>query len=122
MGHMLGDNCPHAGASTSLLFQGALMRLRIPVGLTLLTFLFACSDRSAPLAPDAVASDKSPAISASVASRIAELRRLVAPFHQFEKARAAGWSAQITPCLVAADLPSQPGAGAMGFHYGRPEF
>jgi len=98
------------------------MRLRIPIGLTLLTLLYACSDRSAPLAPDAVASDKSPAISASVASRIAELRRLVAPFHQFEKATAAGWSAQITPCLVAADLPSQPGAGAMGFHYGRPEF
>ncbi len=98
------------------------MRGRIPLGLTLLTLLFACSDRSAPLAPNGTSSDKSPTISASVASQIAELRRLVAPFHQFDKAVAAGWAAQITPCLVAADLPSQPGAGAMGFHYGKPAF
>jgi hypothetical protein len=59
---------------------------------------------------------------AAAASQIAQLRRLVAPFHNFQKARAAGWSAQITPCLVAADLPSQPGAGAMGFHYGKLAF
>jgi len=100
------------------------MRTRIPTGLTLLTLLFACSsDRSAPLAPDGAASDNSPAISESAtASQIARLRRLVAPFHNFDKAKAAGWSVQITPCLVAADLPSQPGAGAMGFHYGKPAF
>jgi hypothetical protein len=95
------------------------MRARIPITLGLVTVLVACSDRATPLAPNGAGSDNPPAISASVASRIAELRRLVAPFHQFEKARAAGWSAQITPCLVDADLPSQPGAGAMGFHYGK---
>ena len=95
------------------------MRARIPVTLGLVTILIACSDRSAPLAPNGAASDNTPTISASVASRIAQLRRLVAPFHDFDKAKAAGWSVQITPCLVAADLPSQPGAGAMGFHYGR---
>ena len=98
------------------------MRARLPIRLTLLTLLFACSDRSAPLAPNGAASDKSPTISASTASQIAQHRRLVAPFHDFDKAVAAGWSAQITPCLVAADLPSQPGAGAMGFHYGKVAF
>ena len=100
------------------------MRGRIPIGVTLLTLLFACSgDRSAPLAPNGAASENSPTISASTAAaRSRELRRLVAPFHNFDKAVAAGWSAQITPCLVAADLPSQPGAGAMGFHYGKLAF
>ena len=100
------------------------MRTRIPIGVTLLTLLFACSgDRSAPLAPNGAASENSPTISASTAaSQIARLRQLVAPFHNFDKAVAAGWSAQITPCLVAADLPSQPGAGAMGFHYGKLAF
>jgi hypothetical protein len=99
------------------------MRTRLPVGLILFTLIFACSDRSAPLSPDGAASGKSPTISAAAtASQIAQLRRLVAPFHDFDKAVAAGWSAQITPCLVDADLPSQPGAGAMGFHYGRPAF
>ena len=34
----------------------------------------------------------------------------------------AGWSAPITPCLMAADLPSQPGSGAMGFHWGNLAF
>jgi hypothetical protein len=57
-----------------------------------------------------------------VASRIAQLRRLVAPFHDFETATRAGWSARITPCLVSGDLPSTPGAGAMGFHYGKVSF
>jgi hypothetical protein len=99
------------------------MRARLTVGLALGTLLLSCSDRSAPLAPNGVASDKPLTISAAAAaSQIAQLRRVVAPFHDFEKARAAGWAAQITPCLVAADLPSQPGAGAMGFHYGNLAF
>jgi hypothetical protein len=98
------------------------MRTRLTVGLGLLTLL-GCSDHSAPLAPNGTAADKPLTISeAAVASQIAQLRRLVAPFHDFEKAKAAGWATQITPCLVAADLPSQPGAGAMGFHYGNLDF
>ena len=92
------------------------MRTRLPVGLTLLPLIFACSDRTAPLAPDGAASDKSPTISASTASQIAQLRRLVAPFHDFNQAVAAGWSVQITPCL------EEPGQGAMGFHYGKLAF
>jgi hypothetical protein len=98
------------------------MRTRVPLSLALVTILVACGDRSTPLDPNGATSDNSPAISASVASQIAQLRRLVAPFHNFQTAVDAGWSAPITPCLVAADLPSQPGAGAMGFHYGKVAF
>lgn len=99
------------------------MRSRFPLGLTLVTLLLACSDRPVPLAPNGTVADQSVPLSASsTASRIAQLRRLVAPFHDFNKAVAAGWSAQITPCLVDTDLPSQPGVGAMGFHYGNPSY
>ena len=69
------------------------MRARVPIRLTLLTLLFACSsDRPAPLAPNGAASDNSPTISASAtASQIARLRQLVAPFHDFDTAvRPAG--------------------------------
>ena len=96
------------------------MRSRFSLSLTLVTLLLACSDRPVPLAPNGTVADQSVPMSASAtASQIARLRRLVAPFHDFNKAVAAGWSAQITPCLVDADLPSQPGTGAMGFHYGK---
>ncbi len=54
--------------------------------------------------------DKSPA---SVQRDLAALRRATAPFLKFEKAKHAGWSAQITPCM------SDPVAGGMGFHYGK---
>ncbi|MEO8910247.1 MAG: hypothetical protein ABI408_08470 [Gemmatimonadaceae bacterium] len=43
---------------------------------------------------------------------LAELRRVTAPFHSFDKATAAGWSAKITACM------SDPALGGMGFHYG----
>ena len=92
------------------------MRARIPIAFTLAAILLACEDHPATLAPDA--SPAAVAISASTASQIAALRRLVAPFHDFETASHAGWSTPITPCLVAGDLPSTPGTGAMGFHFG----
>lgn len=50
---------------------------------------------------------------ASVRSDLALLRRVTAPFHEFDEATEAGWSAQITPCMV-----DPGGAGGMGFHYG----
>ena len=50
---------------------------------------------------------------ASVEKDLATLRRVTAPFHNFDKARRAGWSAQITPCMT-----DPGGAGGMGFHYG----
>src|SRR6267142_4409042 len=49
---------------------------------------------------------------ASVNKDLATLRRVTAPFHQFESASHAGWSAPITACMTD---PS--GAGGMGFHY-----
>jgi hypothetical protein len=93
------------------------MRARFALSLTLVTLLFACGDRQTALAPEGVLTDQSPAYaSAAAASQIAQLRRLVAPFHDFDAAVDAGWFAQITPCL------EEPGLGAMGFHYGKPEF
>jgi hypothetical protein len=94
------------------------MRARIPITLSLVTILLACEDHPGTLAPDGASAVEARAASASNASRIAQLRRLVARFHDFDAAVKAGWAAPITPCLVAADLPSQPGSGAMGLHYG----
>ena len=94
------------------------MRIRIPITLGLVAALLACEDHQA-LAPDGGATVALPATaSASEASEIAQLRRLVAPFHDFEAAVHAGWATPITPCFTSADLPSQPGTGAMGFHWG----
>lgn len=92
------------------------MPARIPFGLTLITLLLACGDRPAVLSPEGVSAEAPGVAGAAMASEIAELRRLVAPFHDFETAVDAGWSAQITPCLEA------PGLGAMGFHYGNLAF
>ena len=99
------------------------MRARVPVTLGLVTILFACQDHAGTLGPEEASSARAPAAASfSTASQIAQLRRLVAPFHDFETAKAAGWSAPITPCWVAADLPSQPGSGAMGFHWGNLDY
>jgi hypothetical protein len=93
------------------------MRARIPISLTLITLVLACEDRPGTLAPEGVSAAHAPATaSASTASQIAQLRRMVAPFHDFDAAADAGWSAQITPCLAA------PGLGTMGFHYGNLAF
>jgi hypothetical protein len=51
---------------------------------------------------------------AEVRRGLARLRATLAPFHRFEAARAAGYDAQITPCMEL------PGTGGMGFHYGNP--
>jgi hypothetical protein len=45
---------------------------------------------------------------------LASLRGVLAPFHRFEAAHAAGYDAQITPCMEL------PGTGGMGFHCGDP--
>jgi hypothetical protein len=88
------------------------MRARIPITLSLVTILLACEDRPGTLAPEGASAVEARAASASAASQIAQLRRLVARFHDFDAAVHAGWATQITPCLEA------PGLGAMGFHYG----
>lgn len=48
---------------------------------------------------------------ADVNQDLATLRRVTAAFHDFDAGSAAGWSAQITPCMESPD-------GGMGFHYG----
>jgi hypothetical protein len=88
------------------------MRARVPITLSLVTILLACEDHPGTLAPEGASALEARAASASTASQIAQLRRLVAPFHDFDAAVHAGWATQITPCLEA------PGLGAMGFHYG----
>jgi hypothetical protein len=47
--------------------------------------------------------------------RLAELRRLTAPLHNFEKALDAGWDNELTPCWDHAE-------GAMGYHYANDEY
>ena len=95
------------------------MRARIPIMLGLVAALLACEDHQGTLAPDGAVAVATPATAnASDASQIARLRRLVAPFHNFDAAVRSGWSAAITPCFTSTDLPSQPGTGAMGFHWG----
>jgi hypothetical protein len=54
--------------------------------------------------------------SAAINQQLAALRRLTAPFHNFNKALAAGYTVQITSCLELPPL------GGMGFHYGDPDF
>lgn len=88
------------------------MRARIPITLSLITILLGCEDHPGTLAPEGAAAVEARAASASTESQIAQLRRLVARFHDFDAAVQAGWATQITPCLEA------PGLGAMGFHYG----
>lgn len=74
----------------------------------------------APLQADALSESflgkSHPDLSADQKQQLAQLRRLVAPFHNFEKAEDAGWNVQFTPCL------SHPTEGAMGYHYGNPAF
>lgn len=51
------------------------------------------------------------AATAASGPEVAQLRRLVAPYHTKAKAIDGGWNEQITGCLEL------PGVGGMGFHY-----
>lgn len=55
-------------------------------------------------------------LSPEVNEQLAQLRRLVAPFHDLAAAQAAGWSVPLTPCLENA------GVGAMGYHFANEAF
>lgn len=52
--------------------------------------------------------------SSAINQQLAALRGATAPFHNFDKADAAGYGVQLTPCLE--QLPD----GAQGIHYGNP--
>lgn len=51
------------------------------------------------------------AATAASGPEVAQLRRLVAPYHTVAKAIAGGWTTDITGCLEL------PGVGGMGHHY-----
>lgn len=68
------------------------------------------TETAARIQPQAAASQS---FGADVNKDLATLRQVTAPFHQFEKAAAAGWSTQITACMTDPN-----GTGGMGFHYG----
>jgi len=84
--------------------------------LAAIAFLGGCGGEQTPtptaptaqLRPQVLAS---PTQTAVVNQDLATLRQVTASFHNFDKAIAAGWAAQITPCMESA-------AGGMGFHYG----
>ncbi|HSA57739.1 MAG TPA: hypothetical protein VLE53_18640 [Gemmatimonadaceae bacterium] len=86
--------------------------------------LVACQD-----APTAVPGDEANAVlstangaatsaglSATHNAELAQLRRLVAHYHDLDRAMAAGYAVEVTPCLEL------PGVGGMGYHYGNPNF
>jgi len=60
--------------------------------------------------PDAAVATKG--LGADVERDLATLRQATASFHDSSTAKHAGWSAQITGCMV------DPTAGGMGYHYG----
>ena len=89
------------------------------VGLALLS---ACGGQQPPTAASADVRSRAAATPQSnqaipansgLGQELAIIRRVTAPFHDFDVARAAGWSTQITSCLI-----DPGGAGGMGFHWG----
>ena len=82
--------------------------------LAAIALLGGCHDEQIPTEANArVQTPASPsqATAATHGNELATLIRVTAPFHNFEKAKAAGWSALITPCMASPE-------GGMGFHYG----
>lgn len=86
-------------------------------GLAAGSLVLAC-DGSAPVQPGEAALTEFSAgyVPVEDGDAIAQLRRLIAPLHRFERAMDAGWSDQFTPCLEV------PGLGGMGFHYSNPAY
>lgn len=84
-----------------------------------LATLAGCGPTNGAVAPDVTSHGHDAAFaryedSPEVQKWLAGLRNAIAPFHRFDAAVAAGYSAQITPCM------EEPGVGGMGFHYGDP--
>ena len=80
--------------------------------------LLGCADASGPVPQESA--DMAPAsidyatAKGPIRARLDNLRRRLAPFHRFQAAKNAGWSAEITGCMA------DPKLGGMGFHYGNP--
>lgn len=78
----------------------------------------ACADTEAPTSPVNDLEPRRNALpdAAGVNQDLAALRRVTAPFHEFENAVAAGWDLQVTGCL------EHPTDGGMGYHYVNVDF
>jgi hypothetical protein len=103
---------------TGIAMSRILSRSRFMLVLPLAFALAACEST----APDALVSETSLNASSqggahgSVASQLAAVRALTAPFHDADAGIAAGWFAELSPCVEV------PGLGGMGFHYGNPGY
>lgn len=85
--------------------------------LTGVALLAACSSESITKDSNDLRAANSQSFGSSVNQDLARLRQVTAGFQDFNTASAAGWSAQITPCMT-----DPGGAGGMGFHYGNVGF
>jgi hypothetical protein len=88
---------------------------RFAVAAAVAVVLASCGADDPSAEDPSVATDET-ALSAEVNQQLAQLRRLVAPFHDIEKAQDAGWDVQFTPCL------ENPAEGGMGYHWANTEF
>jgi hypothetical protein len=66
----------------------------------------------APVTPAGSSDKRSAAPAADVNKQLAELRRVTAPYHNFDTAVAGGYVVRVTPCWEHRT------EGAMGYHYG----
>jgi hypothetical protein len=78
-----------------------------------ITLLAGCSTESITKGSNDLQALSSQSFGSAVNQDLARLRQVTAGFQDFNTASAAGWSAQITPCMT-----DPGGAGGMGFHYG----
>lgn len=89
-------------------------RIHLLVGIALLA---GCGERSVtesgPGHQSRIITASHESFGADAQSDLATLRRVTAPFHDFDVAKNAGWGAKITGCMT-----DPAGAGGMGFHYG----
>jgi len=70
----------------------------------------ACNE---PPAPISTARAVTPSYDASVDAQLAQLRSVIAPFHNLEAAGRAEYTVPLTGCMV------DPTLGGMGFHFGK---
>lgn len=86
------------------------------LALALVAGVAACEGPSTPIAPpesfEAAQSRGAGDLTKDVRAQLAALRRVTAPYHDFEKAVEDGYTIQITDCMVHESL------GTMGIHYG----
>jgi hypothetical protein len=78
--------------------------------------LSACEGAPAPLLPEQAHSSRGveQRRTADLNRQLAALRQATAAFHDFDRAKEAGYGAEITPCWYHRER------GAQGYHYGRP--